>query len=599
MRLLLLCLLLSNFVFSQKSDQQIAYQYYNNGEYEKAIVLYEELMQVRFSVAYYDPYYTSLLKVQNYNGAKDLAKKLVKKYPKELQYQLGLIIAQYKLGNIKKANITYSKMLKKFTGGRSQTINLANILIRHEMYQKALDLYRLSEKINPKNNFGIQKAQLFAKIEEVELMLKEYLNEMERDPKQKTMVIYQIQKFLDNDGIKSDKNYKLVKKLLLLKVRAEKGRTDFTEMLIWFFMQNHQFKMALIHAQALDKRTNSDGASVYDLAETFLDKGYFELAEEAYRYLIAKGERNRFFIQANINRLYALTKSMSMKNQDLRILDDEYREIIIDLGQNRNTVLLLSNYAHFKAFYLHDLIAAERLLKDAMQIAAINHYDLAECKMEYADILLLKGNIWESMLYYSQVEKDFKEHPIGHEAKLRTAKISYYQGDFDWAQAQLGVLKASTSKLIANDAMELSLLITDNYNLDTTDISMRIFANAELLQYQKKYDEAMITYDSVLTIFSGHSLTDEIYMRIGSICLNNGKIEDALANYKRIEEDWSYDILADDALYKRAKIYDDILNDFASAMKLYEQILLEHNSSIYVAESRKRFRYLRGDNLKE
>ena len=599
MRLLFFFLLLFNFVFAQKSDQQIAYQYYNNGEYEKAIVLYEDLMQARFSVAYFDPYFTSLLKVQNYKEAKDLAKKFVKKYPKELQYQLGLIIAQYKSGNIKKANITYSKMLKKFTGGRSQTINLAYILIRHEMYQKALDLYRLSEKINPKNNFGIQKAQLFAKIEEVELMLKEYLNEMERDPKQKEMVVYQIQKFLDNDGIKSDNNYRLVKKLLLLKVRSEKGRTDFTEMLIWFFMQNHQFKMAFIQAQALDKRTNSDGVEVYNLAETFLDKGYFDLAEEAYRYLIAKGADNRFFIQANINRLYALTKSMLIENQDLSILDDQYREIIIELGKNRKTVLLLSNYAHFKAFYLHDLSEAEKLLQDAMQISGINDYDLAECKMEFADILLLKGDVWESMLYYSQVEKDFKEHPIGHEAKLRTAKISYYQGDFDWAQAQLGVLKASTSKLIANDAMELSLLITDNYNLDTTDIAMRIFANAELLQYQKKDDEAMITYDSVLTTFSGHSLTDEIYMRMGFICLNNGKIEDALAHYKRIETDWSYDILADDALYKRAKIYDDILNDFASAMKLYEQILLEHNSSIYVAESRKRFRYLRGDYLKE
>jgi tetratricopeptide (TPR) repeat protein len=203
------------------------------------------------------------------------------------------------------------------------------------------------------------------------------------------------------------------------------------------------------------------------------------------------------------------------------------------------------------------------------------------------------------MLYYAQVEKDLKEHPIGHEAKLRIAKISYYHGDFQWAQAQLGTLKASTSKLIANNAMELSLLITDNFNLDTTEISMRAFANADLLHYQQKYDEAILKYDSVLTAFPGHSLSDEIYMRKAAIYLNNGKVEDALANYEKIEADWSYDILADDALYKRAKIYDTILKDSEKAMKLYEQILLEHNSSIYVAESRKRFRDLRGDNLKD
>jgi tetratricopeptide (TPR) repeat protein len=599
MRLLLVFFLISTFAFSQQSNQQIAYQYYINGEYAKAIVLYEELIDAHFSVAYYNPYYSSLLKIKNYKEAEYLAKKLVKKYPKELQYQLAVIIAQDKSGSTKKADISYAKLFKKLDGGRSQTINLANTFTRHEIYRKALDVYILSEKINPKNNFGIQKAQLFAKIEEVELMLKEYLNEMERNPAQKKMVTSKIQKFLDNNGIKSDKNYALVKKLLLLKVRDEQGRTDFTEMLIWLFMQNHQFKMALIQAKALDKRTNSYGEGVYDLAETFLDKEYFELAIEAYDYVIAKGKRNYLFIEANINKLYALTKNISIKHENVSILDNAYAKIITDLGKNRNTVLLLSNYAHFKAFYLHDLIAAENILQDAMVVSGIDNYDLAECKMEYADVLLLQGDIWESMLYYSQVEKDFKEHPIGHEAKLRIAKISYYQGDFQWAQAQLVVLKASTSKLIANNAMELSLLITDNYNLDTTEISMRAFANADLLHYQQKYDEAILKYDSILTAFSGHSLSDEIYMRKADIYLNNGRIEDALANYEKIEEDWGYDILADDALYKRAKIYDDIINDADLAMKLYEKILLGHNSSIYVAESRKRFRDLRGDNSKE
>jgi len=599
MRLILVFSLISAFAFSQQSDQQIAYQYYINAEYEKAVAVYEELINSHFSVAYYNPYYTSLLKVEDYKGAEYLAKDLARKYPKELQYQLAVIIAQEKSGATKKAGVAYTKLFKKLSGGRSETIALANTFTRHEIYRKALDVYILSEKINPKNNFGIQKAQLFAKIEEVELMLKEYLDEMDRNPKQKQMVISQIQKFLDNDGIKSDKNYKLVKKLLLLKVRAEQERTDFTEMLIWLFMQSHQFKMALIHAKALDKRTNSAGEGVYDLAEIFLDKEYFELAEQAYDYVIKKGVKSPLFIDANINKLYALTKSISIKNEDLSVLDDAYKKTIADLGENRNTVLLHSNYAHFKAFYLHDLQAADSLLENAMAISGIEDYNLAECKMEYADVLLLQGNIWESMLYYSQVEKDFKEHPIGHEAKLRIAKISYYQGDFQWAQAQLGVLKASTSKLIANNAMELSLLITDNYNLDTAEVSMRTFANADLLYYQQKYDQAIQKYDSVLISFPGHSLSDEIYMRKADIYLNNRKIEAALDNYEKIEEDWGYDILADDALYKRAKIHDDLLNDSESAMKLYEQILLDHNSSIYVAESRKRFRDLRGDNLKE
>ena len=598
MRWILFLCLISTSVFSQNT-KQIAYQYYINGEYKKAIAIYEELTAKYLSINNYDAFYNSLLIIEDYKKAINLSKKYVRKYPKDLKYQLGIIIAKDKSDDNLNIKLEYDKFFKKLDGGYSQTVNIARKFIRYSMYQKALDVYLLSEKKNNQHNFGIQKADLYAQLDELDLMLNEYLDVIEKTPKKKSMITSKIQTFLDNNGIKNDKNYDLVKKNLLRRVKLEKDRTDFSEMLIWLFMQNHQFNLALIQAKALDKRTKSDGEQVYNLAETFLDKEYFEIAIEGYDYVITKGVKNRFFIDANINRLYALTKQIKIKTQNLSILDNEYNNIITDLGKNTNTVLLFSNYAHFKAFYLHDLISAENLLIDAMDIPGINEYDLAECKLEYADILLLQGNIWQSILYYSQVEKDYKEHPLGHEAKLRIAKISYYQGDFQWAQAQLESLKASTSKLIANNAMELSLLITDNYNLDTTEISMKTFARAEMLHYQQKYDEALLQYDSILIAFNGHSLSDEIYMRKADIYLNNGDIETALYNYEKIEEDWSYDILADDALYKRAGIYDNILNLPDLAMELYEKILLEHNSSIYVAHARKRFRDLRGDNLIE
>jgi len=382
-------------------------------------------------------------------------------------------------------------------------------------------------------------------------------------------------------------------------VRAEQDRSDFSEMLIWLFMQNAQYEMALRQAKALDKRTNADGEGVYDLGESFLDKKQFDLAVEAYDFVLEKGKNNFLFVNANINKLYAMTKSFNEQQKQVTVLDQVYKQVIAELGKNRNTVLLLSNYAHFKAFYLHDLLSAEQILTEAMAIPQIGKTDLAECKLEYADVMLLVGNIWESLLYYSQVEKDFKENPIGHEAKLRRAKIAYYQGDFDWAQAQLGTLKASTSKLIANDAMDLSLLIIDNLNLDTSVIAMRTFATADLLFYQQKYEEAIAKYDSVLTAFPGHTLSDEIYMQKAKIYKQLNNTEMVIKMYEKIITDWNYDILADDALYQLAKIYDNILKDKVKAMEMYEKILLDHNSSIFVAEARKRFRSLRGDNLNE
>ena len=592
MRFLFLLFLTSYSLFAQQSDQQKAYRYYVDGEYQNAIEIYKELTSVRYSGSYFTPYYNSLLELEFYKDANAIAKSFSKSNSRNLQYKIAQIIALKKSGNSKRSNFLYSKLINKINGVRSQAISSASFFARYEFYNEALEIYRLAEKINPNNTFGMQKASIYSKNGEVELMLEEYLLVMEKNSIQSQVITSKIQKFVDNNGIWSDKNYELIKKLLLIKVRNEKNRTDFTEMLIWLFMQNNEYKMALIQAKAVDKRTKLNGEMVYNLASTFLDKEEFSLAIEAYNYIISKGKNNFLFIDSNINRLYALTKKSSFSTNDYHTINIQYENLILELGANKETVVLFTNYAHFKAFYEYDLDKADSLLNIAMLIKGINSVDLAECKMEYADILLLKGNIWESMLYYSQVEKDFKEDPIGHEAKLRRAKISYFQGDFRWAQAQLETLKASTSKLIANNAMELSLLITDNFNLDTTEISMQTFARADLLKYQQKYDLAIFKYDSVLNILPGHSLTDEIYMRKADIYIKLNQPENALNCYKKIGDEWSSDILADDALFKSAKIYDDLLGDDALALQLYNKILEDYNSSIFVAESRRRIREL-------
>ena len=599
MRLILVFLLLSKLIFCQKSSQQIAYNYFINGEYEKAILLYEEELKNKLTPSLYIPFYTSLIKVKDFKKAGKISRDFLKKYPNSLQFELGIIVSELKASNKKsnKEDILFNKFLKKINGSRSQALNLSNFLSRYGFFQKSIDIYTISEKINRSNDFSLQKAQIYSKMNNSQLMIQEYLNAMEKDISKKDYVFGQIQKFLDNNGIESEKNYNQLKTVLLPKVLEEKNRTDFSELLIWFYMQYKQYDMALIQAKALDRRMNLDGGIVFDLAEAFLNQEDFDVALEAYNYIISKGERNYFYIDANIQKLYVLRKMSSKEPDDLNQLDLQYEQIMLLLGQNKNTIILMKNYAHFKAFYMNDLIAAEDLLLKAMSVAGIKKFDLAECKMEYADVLLLQGRQWQSMLYLAQVEKDFKEHPIGHEAKLRAAKISYFQCDFQWAQAQLETLRASTSKLISNNAMELSLLITDNFNLDTTEACMCMFANADLLLYQQKYDEAFLQYDSILNVYPGHSLSDEIYMKKAQVYINNNNFKQALLNLEMINANWNYDILSDDAIYTRAKIYDDYLKNSDKALSLYEKILIDHPSSIYVAESRKRFRELRGDNL--
>tara|TARA_B110000263_G_scaffold101395_1_gene88700 strand:+ start:1688 stop:3490 length:1803 start_codon:yes stop_codon:yes gene_type:complete len=597
MRIIYFFFLFTASTFAQNNNQKLAYQYYINGDYDKAIIIYDELNTSRLSINTYSPYFISLCNVDKFPEAEKLAKKFYAKYPDRLNYLADIIISQFKRGYIKKSDYNLKRLYKKMTGQNSQTIQIANRFQSFNMYNQALEIYNRSQLINSNFQYDLQKAQLYAFLEEDELMIDQYLDFLLRMPNQKKIVFTTIQRFLDNNGIKNENNYLLVKKSLLKMIKLYPQRVDFNEMLIWFFMQDKKYKLALSQVISLDRRTNNALTNIYDIGETLLDIGKYKLAIESFEYIIGKGFNSNIYIDAQINRLYALTKSIEDKSKDVKIIDNKYSEVIEEVGVHRYSVLLLSNHAHFKAFFLNDLKSAKKILEEVMKIKLIDRLDLAECKIQYADVMLLSGNIWDALLFYSQVENDFKQHPIGHKAKFKRAEIAYFQGDFTWAQAQLDVLKSSTSKLISNDAMKLSLLITDNYDLDTIDIPMMQFAKADLLSFQKKYEVALLSYDSILDNFKGHDLSDEIYYRKANIYLANNDLDNYIEMLELIVKEYSYDILIDDALFDLAKIYDYKLNNNEKAREYYQQLILNYQGSIFVSEARERFRILRGDNL--
>ena len=597
MRIIFFFLLFTVSSYAQNNNQKTAYQYYVNGDYDKAIAIYEELNSRQLSTNIYSTYFISLCNLDRFSEAEKLAKKFYTKYPTRLNYLVDIIISQIKQKNEKKSDNYLKKLFKKISGKNSQVVQIANRFQSFSMYQIALDIYEKSQAISGAIQYDLQIAQLYALLGKEELMIKHYFNFLLRNPNKKKVVFTSIQRFLNNNGIKNENNYLIVKKALLKTSKLHPDRADFNEMLIWFFMQNKQYKSALNHVVSLDRRSGNSLSSIYDIGETLLDLEKYPLSIQAFDYIISKGFKSNLYIDAHINKLYALTKSINENSEDIKSIDQKYSQIIDEVGVNRYSILLVSNYAHFKAFYLNDLISAIDILDDVMIMSTIDKLDLAECKIQYADIMLLSGNIWDALLFYSQVEKDFKEHPIGHKAKFKRAKIAYYQGDFTWAQAQLDVLKSSTSKLIANDAMDLSLLITDNYALDTIDIPMIQFAKADLKAFQKKSDIALLTYDSILVNFQGHDLSDEIYYRKANIYLLNNNFDLYIKMLEIIIDQFSYEILIDDALFDLATFYDEKLNNKEQAAKYYQELILNFQGSIFVAEARERFRILRGDNL--
>lgn len=324
------------------------------------------------------------------------------------------------------------------------------------------------------------------------------------------------------------------------------------------------------------------------------------MAEQGYKYIVGKGKDNPYYIQAKVRMLEVkfnkINKNYSMSASDMAELISAYEQTLNELGKTPQTIPIMRHYATVLAFYAYDVQKAADVLYDVLDMKGANKKDIDAAKLELADVLTFGGEMWESALLYMQVEKANKNDVIGAMAKLKNATLSYYKGDFEWAKSQLDVLRASTSKLVANDAMQLSLLISDNMEDDSTFVSLEYFAKADLLIYQNKYDEAWGYFDSILAINLSHALFDEILMRKAQISLKRNDFVTADSLLQTVVDFYGSDILADDALFLLADVNENKLGNTDRARACYEKIMIDYSSSLYVVEARKRYNKLKTIN---
>ena len=406
--------------------------------------------------------------------------------------------------------------------------------------------------------------------------------------------LMQLVDFQDDDERCND-----LKALVLKRIQIEPSTTIYSEFLAWFLMQRRDFNGAFIQLNALDKRNNENGNRLMNLAIQAGNNEEYSVANKCYSAVIAKGKSSVFFQQASVKKLQTLSLLLKQNefatNEEFLALDTEYATIQNEIVLANELAILKKDWAHLKTFFLNNSKDAEVLLKEALDLGGVNGMTIAEIKLELGDVLLFQNKIWEASLLFSQIELDFKDDVLGHEAKFRNAKISFYTGDFEWAQGQLDVLKASTSKLISNNALQLSLLITDNFNMDTIPLPMMQYARAELLAYQNQFALAFQTLDSITTAFPGHSLTDEILFTKANIYRKQGDFEKAVMLFTELVNIHFEGIYADDALFALAEIEEKHFKDLAKAQTLYERLLNDFPGSLFVIDARKRYRALKGE----
>ena len=583
-----------------REKRDMARHYYRNQEYQKAISILDRIYWMSSSHINYTYFLNSLIAVSNFEKAEKLVKHHIENHPNNLRYRVDLGYVYMTNNKTRKAERIYNKIIENLPRNESAIRNVASAFKVKRQNEYALKAYKKGREIfNDPYLFGVYIGRLYDRMGKYEQMFDEYLRLLSADDQKMNRVKYQIQNSLEDDPDNEKSQY--FRKALLKKVQEYPDKRIYSELLLWLSIQQKDFEMAVRHTKALDRRFNLGGRKVYEVGNICMNNEKYALAREAFEFTMKRTKkRSGLYFKAKTDFLNARFKEIENKidpsGKKLKALEADYKKTLDELGKNKMTFPMIKNLAHLQAFYLHNLDEAVDLLRNSIELGGIPEKSIAEAKIELADILLFKGDQWDATLLLSQVEKAFKNEPIGHEAKYKNAKLSYYIGEFEWAKGKFDVLKSATSKVIANDAMELSLFLQNNLSEDSTHKAMKMYAKADLLIYQNKFDSALAKFDSINSNYPTHSLSDEMLFKKAEIKEKKKQFELADSLYRKVYENYSSELLADNAIMRSAEINGNILNNKEKAAGLYEKILKEYPGSLFTKEARKRFRKLRGDN---
>ena len=576
-------------------DEQLARSFYNNKEYDKAAELYQQLYINYRYYYHFSQYVECLLFLERYDDAEKELRSFIKNdnSTNKWKAQVNLAYVYQKNNSADKVEKYLKKLINGLPEDKNVYLQVANMLRSKDFDEYAIMLYDKGANIPSIDyKFFMEKALAYQSMLNFEKATENYLLQLETDPDDYELVKSRLSFMLryDIDGSIVDD----MRMALLKKTQERPDDILFSELLVWFALQMKDYEIALNQEIALDRRFDDREYDIIYLARIARDNEQYDIALAAYNYIIKKSKEGAFYPESVVGKTEV--EYIKSSDDDDKVFYASFEQRIMnecnELGISDKTIPLLVIRAEILAFKLNEIDAAIELLNENLDIN-INRYNKSKLKMLLADIYLYKDEVWEATLLYSQVDKSMKEEPIGHEARFKNAQLRYFIGEFDWSLAVLNILKSATSKLIANDAMSLSLLISDNLEYDT--IALQRLAKADFYMYQKKYELAEKMLDSINIYNPNEVSMPYLLIRKAQIALDRDDYQLADSLYKRVYQGYSDSYIADKALLENAILLEKYLNNNEAAMECYAKLIDEYTASVYVAQARNAYRRLRED----
>ena len=573
--------------FSQ--NEQLAQYYFDKGDFEKAKISFEELLKTSpQNTNYFEKAIACYQQLQQFDLAEKTIQERFEKYKQaSLLVELGYNFQLQKKDDIAKKY--YDEAVARIKKNPNEIFSISKAFEKKVLLDYALQSYLMAVQLVPTFNFNYQMALLFGQLGNTEKMISTFLNEAYQNPQNSFQIQNQLARFMVEEGDETF-NETLRKELIL---RTQKSQDIFwNDYLSWFYVQQKELGKAFIQQKAIYKRNSETLSGILSLGNLAIEEGESDIAKEIFDFIILNTKDVELIIQAQT---YIMQLKIDKAQEiDFATIHSELVNLLKEYDVSPMTIDLQLMQAHFLAFNMKKIPDGKALVKNALELQ-LPPYELAKVKMELADILLLEEKYNQALLYYTQIEENLKNDVLAHEASLKAAKTSYFQGDFVWALKQFSALKSASTQLIANDALEYFLLINDNTVADSTQTALKQFAKGDYLLYQKRNPEAIVQFQFILKSFKGQDIEAVTQLRLGKIYEKQGEYNLALNQYQNSIDHHPDGIYIDEALFFLAEIYNNKLQQPEKAKPLYEQLIFNHQDSIYFVEARKEYRKLRGD----
>ncbi|WP_010520678.1 tetratricopeptide repeat protein [Aquimarina agarivorans] len=572
---------------------QIARSYYEQGKFEKALISFESIYKRNptnsQAVVGLAKCYRQLNKS---NDAVEILKKSQRDNPEQLIYLVELGVTYNLNKQTEKAEETFDTLVLLLQEKPNNGSYIGNALQQYNLLKPAITCYKIAMEYNPNFVYDLEIGRMYGELGDFGNMFSSYLDYMLKKPNYTGLIKRRMDEFITEDP--ENETNVIFRKTLLKKNQTEPDIL-YNELLSWLFVQEKQFRKAFLQEKAIYKKTDDGIPQLINLAYTTRKEKAYDVSEEILNFVIDNTEIESF--KVNAHRAIMQIKTETSTPSNYAGINKKYLQLIELYGNGRFNMGILLDYARFLGFKQDKKNEAISFLKKLLK-RKLPNIEKAETEILLADVLVLSNKFNQALIYYTKAEKRVKGDLLAQEARFKIAKASYYKGDFDWAKTQLNVLKASTTQLIANDAMQLALTIDDNTKEDdsTAIAALKLFAKGELLTFQEQHKKAITTYQQIIDNFKGNEIEDETLFNQAMLYLKMEMPEKAIVNFEKIIQFFPTSLLIDDTYFALGNLYTE-QEKTMEAKNLFEKIIFDHADSIYYVDARKKYRKLRGDAI--